>query len=54
MIRYQEEEVEINDIGHFRIELPEVAEDKLKDIDFCLEVELMFGDLVAQGGPEKF
>jgi hypothetical protein len=22
MIRYQEEEVELNDIGHFRIELP--------------------------------
>jgi hypothetical protein len=31
MIRYQEEEVEINDVGHFRIEIPLVDSNKSKD-----------------------
>ena len=53
MIRYQEEEVELNDMGHFRVEL-DLADDSLATIEYCLEVELMFSDLVAQGGPEKF
>ena len=53
MIRYQEEEVELNDIGHFRIEI-DLAKDQLSSTEFCLEVDLMFCDLVAQGGPEKF
>ena len=52
MIRYQEEEVELNDIGHFRVELDLTEE--LHQIEFCLEVELMFSDLVTHGGPEKF
>ena len=53
MIRYQEEEVELNDIGHFRIEL-DLAKGQLATTEFCLEVDLMFCDLVAFGGPEKF
>ena len=53
MIRYQEEEVELNDMGHFRVEL-DLADDQLAVMEYCLEVELMFSDLVAQGGPEKF
>jgi len=53
MIRYQEEEVELNDIGHFRIEI-DLAKDNLAQAEFCLEVDLMFCDLVSFGGPEKF
>ena len=53
MIRYQEEEVELNDMGHFRVEL-DLSDDQLAMIEYCLEVELMFADLIAQGGPEKF
>ena len=53
MIRYQEEEVELNDIGHFRIEI-DLAKDQLAATEFCLEVDLMFCDLVSYGGPEKF
>lgn len=54
MIRYQEEEVELNDMGHFRVELDLQADGTLADTEYCLEVELMFSDLVNQGGPEKF
>jgi len=53
MIRYQEEEVELNDICHFRIEI-DLTNDQLAATEFCLEVDLMFCDLVAFGGPEKF
>ena len=49
MIRYQEEEVELNDIAHFKLELEPFAE-----TDTYLEVDLMFSDLVALGGPDKF
>ena len=47
MIRYQEEEVELNDIGHFRIEMAQVE-------DVYMEIELMFSDLLPLGGPDKF
>ncbi len=53
MIRYCEEEVEVNDIGHFRCEL-DVDEANLSQTDFYLEIELMFSDLLTQGGPDKF
>jgi hypothetical protein len=48
MIRYQEEEVELNDICHFRIELESTTP------EIYLEIELMFSDLVTLGGPDKF
>ena len=54
MIRYQEEEVELNDMGHFRVELDLQSDGTLADTEYCLEVELMFSDLIQQGGPEKF
>lgn len=59
MIRYCEEEVELNDIGHFRIEL-DLEENTgggkggPAKVEFFMEVELMFSDLLNQGGPEKF
>ena len=63
MIRYCEEEVrvskkygeqvELNDIGHFRIEL-DIEEGQPSKIEFQMEIELMFSDLLNQGGPEKF
>lgn len=53
MIRYCEEEVEINDIGHFRVEL-DLEDSQPGNIEFYMEVELMFSDLLNQGGPEKF
>ena len=46
MIRYQEEEVELNDMGHFRVELDLLSDGTLADTEYCLEVELMFSDLV--------
>jgi len=54
MIRYQEEEVELNDIGHFRVELDLDEGNTLQSAEFFMEVELMFSDLVNQGGPEMF
>ena len=56
MIRYCEEEVELNDIGHFRVELdiPNESESKSGGTEFYMEVELMFSDLLNQGGPDKF
>mmetsp|Transcript_31135 Transcript_31135/g.30587 ORF Transcript_31135/g.30587 Transcript_31135/m.30587 type:complete len:130 (+) Transcript_31135:281-670(+) len=53
MIRYCEEEVELNDIGHFRVEL-DLEECTPNEQEFFMEVELMFSDLANQGGPEKF
>lgn len=57
MIRYCEEEVELNDIGHFRIEMDVGSGsggDPKNPAEFYMEVELMFSDLLNQGGPEKF
>ena len=64
MIRYCEEEVEMNDIGHFRVEIDTDTNNDEADIDgdtanfsqteMILEVELMFSDLLNHGGPEKF
>lgn len=58
MIRYQEEEVEINDMCHFRIQIPIVQNEKQfvgqKTNDVYFEVELMFSDLQSFGGPDKF
>jgi hypothetical protein len=49
MIRYCEEEVELNDIGHFRIEMDVgggSAEEPKNTAEFYMEVELMFSDLL--------
>jgi hypothetical protein len=46
MIRYCEEEVELNDIGHFRIEMDVGVEDPKNSAEFYMEVELMFSDLL--------
>ncbi|CDW80262.1 serine [Stylonychia lemnae] len=53
MIRYCEEEVELNDIGHFRVEL-DIEDSQPSNVEFFMEVELMFSDLQNQGGIEKF
>jgi hypothetical protein len=45
MIRYCEEEVELNDIGHFRVELDLEESAQTANLDFYMEVELMFSDL---------
>ena len=52
LIRYCEEEVEVNDIVLFRAEL-DVEPDYLHT-DFFLEVDLFFSDLSNLGGPEKW
>jgi hypothetical protein len=52
LIRYCEEEVEINDIGLFRAEI-DVEPDYLNTV-FYLDFELFFSDLSAMGGPEKW
>lgn len=66
MIRYCEEEVELNDIGHFRVEIDTDQSEENKSLaqngetgnfnqtQMILEVELMFSDLLNHGGPEKF
>jgi hypothetical protein len=68
MIRYCEEEVELNDVGHFRIEIDteqttqgssslhsrEDSHGSFSETEMILEVELMFSDLLNLGGPEKF
>ncbi len=53
MIRYCEEEVEINDIGHFRVEM-DLEDGQPGRVEYWMEIELMFSDLINQGGPEKF
>ena len=45
--------MELNDIGHFRIEL-DLEDGQPSKTEFFMEVELMFSDLLNQGGPEKF
>ena len=52
LIRYCEEEVEINDIGLFRAEI-DVEPDYLNTV-FQLDIELFFSDLHSMGGPEKW
>jgi len=52
LIRYCEEEVELNDIGQFRIELS--ADDAAQDTPLMLEVNLMFADLTQHGGADRF
>lgn len=52
LIRYCEEEVEINDIGLFRAEI-DVAPEYLST-QFYLDFELYFSDLQGLGGPEKW
>ena len=55
MIRYQEEEVELNDIGHFRLEIELQEDGTMSELaEYCLEVELMFSDMMEHGGPDKF
>ena len=52
LIRYCEEEVEINDIGLFRAEID--VEPEYLNTDFHMEVELFFSDLNSMGGPDKW
>jgi len=52
LIRYCEEEVELNDIGQFRIELG--AEEVEQGAPLLLEVDLMFADLTQHGGADRF
>ena len=52
LIRYCEEEVEINDIGLFRAEID--VEPEYLNTSFYLEIELFFSDLNALGGPDKW
>jgi len=52
LIRYCEEEVEINDIALFRAELD--VEPGYLDSEFYLEIDLFFSDLSNLGGPEKW
>jgi len=51
LIRYCEEEVELNDIGQFRLEL---AADEESPQPLLLEVDLMFADLTQHGGADRF
>lgn len=70
MIRFCEEEVELNDVGHFRVEI-DTEQDTTNEnasvaalqgsdglsfnqTELVMEVELMFSDLLNHGGPEKF
>lgn len=52
LVRYCDEEVELNDIGQFRVEVPlgEVEESS----PFSLVVDLMFADVAEHGGVESF
>ena len=52
LIRYCEEEVEINDIVHFRTEVD--VNPEYLNTEFYMEFELMFSDLQGLGGPEKW
>ena len=52
LIRYCEEEVEINDIGLFRAELD--VEPEYLNTEFYMDVEMFFSDLHNLGGPEKW
>jgi len=52
LIRYCEEEVELNDIGQFRLEV--AAEELEEDVPLLMEVDLMFADLTQHGGADRF
>ena len=52
LIRYCEEEVEINDIALFRCELD--VEPEYLSTEFFLDTDLYFSDLSNMGGPEKW
>lgn len=52
LIRYCEEEVELNDIVMFRAELD--VEPGYLATEFFLDCELYFSDLANLGGPEKW
>ena len=52
MIRYCEEEVEINDVGQFRTEI-DVTPNYLNTVIY-LEAELLFADMIELGGPDKW
>jgi hypothetical protein len=52
LIRYCEEEVEINDVVLFRAEI-DVEPDYLAT-EFYLDCDLYFSDLSNLGGPEKW
>lgn len=52
LIRYCEEEVEINDMGLFRAEID--VEPEYLNTSFYVDFELFFSDLHALGGPEKW
>lgn len=51
LIRYCEEDVELDDVGQFRMELWSGEEDCGP---FVVEVDLMFADLTAHGGADRF
>jgi hypothetical protein len=52
LIRYCEEEVEVNDIVQFRSELD--VEPEYLNTEYYLELDLFFSDLASLGGPEKW
>jgi hypothetical protein len=52
LIRYCEEEVEINDIALFRCELD--VEPEYLSTEFLMDIDLYFSDLSNLGGPEKW
>lgn len=52
LIRYCEEEVELNDIAQFRIELD--VDELHNNIPLVVEVDLMFADLTQHGGADRF
>merc|ERR1719487_514862 len=52
LIRYCEEEVELNDLVQFRFEL--TAELMQDSSPLTLEVDLMFADLTSHGGADRF
>jgi len=45
--------VELNDIGHFRVEL-DLEENTPSALEFFMEVELMFSDLLNQVNKQPF
>jgi len=50
-IRYCEEEVELNDICEFRLDIP--VKDKYLATNYILEIQLHFGEITKIGGVEK-
>mmetsp|Transcript_58408 Transcript_58408/g.148414 ORF Transcript_58408/g.148414 Transcript_58408/m.148414 type:complete len:810 (+) Transcript_58408:195-2624(+) len=52
LIRYCEEEVELDDVGQFRIEIGREEADT--EMPLTMEVDLMFADLTQHGGADRF